>query len=88
MASSRLQGQTMTSNRWKLFSRALALAAFALTLSLPVPAGCMSDCRDQYTSALEDCHSEYDGPDDADDLQLCIQDAKAEYESCVDDCQS
>jgi len=30
----------------------------------------------------------YDEPDDADDLQQCIQNAKDEYQSCIDECTS
>ena len=29
----------------------------------------------------------YDGPDDADDLQLCIDEAKSTYNSCIEDCE-
>ena len=31
-----------------------AATAFGILLSLPVPAGCMSNCRDEYESAVED----------------------------------
>jgi hypothetical protein len=30
----------------------------------------------------------YDDPDEADELQQCIQDAKDEYQSCVEECTS
>jgi hypothetical protein len=51
-------------------------------------AGCISNCKDEYHSAVASCKSMYDDPDDADDLQQCIQDAKDEYESCIDECTS
>ena len=51
-------------------------------------AGCISDCKDEYDSAVASCKSMYDEPDDADDLQQCIQNAKDEYQSCIDECTS
>ena len=30
----------------------------------------------------------YDDPDDADDLQQCVQSAKDEYQSCIEECTS
>ena len=62
--------------------------AFSLLLSFPVPAGCMSECREKYDSDVEDCRLLHDGPEDADDLRLCIDDAKAEYDDCEEDCHS
>jgi hypothetical protein len=50
-------------------------------------AGCVSDCKDTYDSAVADCKQQYDDPDDADDLEQCIQSAKDEYESCIEDCR-
>jgi hypothetical protein len=35
-------------------------------------AGCKSDCRDEYDSEIESCKSQYDDPDDADELRQCI----------------
>jgi hypothetical protein len=49
---------------------------------------CKTDCRDEYQSAKEDCTLTYDDPDDADDLQMCLQDAKAAYEDCIEECES
>jgi hypothetical protein len=63
----------------------LLLSLFAS--SVLVWAGCVSDCKDDYDSALESCKSMYDDPDDADDLEQCIQSAKDEYQSCVEDCK-
>ncbi|MGP8153589.1 MAG: hypothetical protein ACLQBQ_05530 [Smithella sp.] len=48
----------------------------------------MSDCRDNYDSAREDCISMYDDPDDADNLRTCIDDAKADYDDCLEECRS
>jgi len=53
-----------------------------------VRAGCKSDCRDDYDSELESCKSTYDDPDDADELQQCIQNATDDYESCIKECDS
>jgi hypothetical protein len=51
-------------------------------------ARCISDCKDEYDSAVESCKLMYDEPDDADELQQCIQNAKDEYQSCVEECTS
>jgi hypothetical protein len=64
------------------------LTAFLIVLSFPVPAGCVSDCREQYQSDVDDCHRLHDDPDDADDLRRCIDDAKSEYDDCVEECKS
>jgi hypothetical protein len=65
-----------------------SLTTFALLMSLPVPAGCMSDCRDEYEAAVEDCRVQYDDPDDADSLRICLDDAKAAYEDCAEECRT
>ena len=57
-------------------------------MSAPVPAGCVSDCRDEYESAVEDCRQQYDDPDDADDLRICIDDARSAYEDCIEECRT
>jgi hypothetical protein len=36
----------------------------------------MSDCKEHYTSDVDECHQLYDRPDDADELQLCVSEAK------------
>jgi hypothetical protein len=51
-------------------------------------AGCKSDCRDEYQSEIESCHLLNDDPDDADDLQICLQDAKDQYDACVEECDN
>jgi len=71
---------------WRM--RTLSLAALGLVLSFPAPAGCISDCRDEYDSELSNCRIMYDDPDDADDLQLCVDNAKAQYQDCIEECRS
>jgi hypothetical protein len=34
------------------------------------------------------CKSMYDDPEDADDLEQCIQSAKNDYQSCIEDCKN
>lgn len=51
-------------------------------------AGCKSDCRDEYQSEIESCHQQYDDPDDADDLKMCLQDAKDQYNDCIEECNN
>jgi len=60
---------------------------FSISLAM-VWAGCVSDCKDDYDSAVQSCRSTYDDPDDADVLQQCLQNAKYEYESCIEECNS
>src|SRR5437667_12243561 len=53
------------------------LPAFLFAMSSAmIWAGCKSDCRDDYESEVESCRLIYDTPDDADELQMCIQNAK------------
>jgi hypothetical protein len=56
--------------------------------SLRSIAGCKSDCQDEYESAVESCKEQYDDPDDADMLKVCIDNAKSEYDLCIDDCEN
>jgi hypothetical protein len=65
----------------------LPLVLFAMSSTM-IWAGCKSDCRDEYESEVQSCHQRYDDPDDADDLQRCIQNAKDEYEYCVEECDN
>jgi hypothetical protein len=51
-------------------------------------AGCVSDCKDDYDSAVESCKLIYDDPEDADDLEMCIQSAKSDYQSCIEECKN
>ena len=67
----------------------VAVLIFVLIIfgfSLRSLANCKSDCQDKYESAVESCKEQYDDPDDADTLQMCIDNAKSEYESCIGEC--
>ena len=68
--------------------RTLLAVGFALLSSAMIWAGCKSDCRDEYDSAVESCKQIYDDPDNVDELRQCIQTATDEYESCIEDCNS
>jgi hypothetical protein len=68
--------------------RIVLLFVSLLASTLLVWAGCVSDCKDEYDSAVESCKSMYDDPDDADDLQQCIEGARDEYQSCIEECTS
>jgi hypothetical protein len=59
-----------------------------LWISGVASAGCKSDCADAYESAKDDCNLLHDGPEDADDLRMCIDNASSEYEDCIDECES
>ena len=61
-----------------LVSAALLLPSFSI-------AGGNSDCRDEYDSAREDCMLMHEDPDEADDLQMCLEDAKSAYEDCIEE---
>jgi uncharacterized membrane-anchored protein YhcB (DUF1043 family) len=50
-------------------------------------ADCKSDCQDDYESELDSCKTQYDDPEDADALKMCIDNAKSEYESCINECE-
>jgi hypothetical protein len=72
----------------------VTIRRFALPLillaasSVMVWAGCISDCKDEYDSEVELCKLMHEDPDEADDLQLCIENARDEYQSCVEECTS
>ena len=59
--------------------RFILLAVLFTMSSAMIWAGCISDCKDEYDSEVESCKSHYDDPEDADDLQQCIEYAKDEY---------
>jgi hypothetical protein len=65
----------------------MILAMIILISASPVWAGCKSDCQDDYQSEVESCRANYDDPDDADELKICMDNAKSEYDSCVNDCE-
>ena len=72
----------------------VTIRRFALPLillaasSVMVWAGCISDCKDEYDSEVESCKLMHEDPDEADDLQLCIESARDEYQSCIEECTS
>jgi hypothetical protein len=70
----------------------LSAMAALLMVSVLFPrfsmAGCKSDCRDQYDSARDDCVATYDDPEEADDLQMCLEEARSTYEECIQECDS
>jgi hypothetical protein len=53
----------------------------------PTWADCKSDCQNDYQSEVESCKANYEDPDDADELQICIDNVKSGYESCINDCE-
>ena len=65
----------------------MILAMLILISASPAWAGCKSDCQNDYQSEVELCRANYDDPDDADELQICMDNAKSEYESCINDCE-
>ena len=65
----------------------MVLAMLILISASPAWAGCKSDCQDDYQSEVQSCRANYDDPDDADELQICIDNAKSGYESCINDCE-
>ncbi len=64
------------------------VSLFFLFLAQPSFAGCKSDCADEYQSAREDCNNLHDDPDEADDLQICLDESKSDYDNCVEDCNN
>jgi hypothetical protein len=75
-----------------LRSLSLLAAVIVAVGALPLRtahSACGEECDSQYSSAIDDCRSQYgDDPADADDLTDCIQEAKDDYRSCLDDCAS
>ena len=65
----------------------MMLATLILISASPAWAGCKSDCQNDYQSEVESCRTNYDDPDDADELKICMDNAKSEYDSCVNDCE-
>jgi hypothetical protein len=63
----------------KFVSRCAAVAVVAL-----IPLAAWAGCRSEYQDEIVSCQMLHDGPDEAEDLQLCIEAAKDDYDSCVD----
>jgi len=52
-------------------------------------AGCISDCKSDYESEVQDCQILWgDDPDNDYMHKNCIDDAKSTYESCEEECMS
>jgi len=76
----------MTLSTRRLLASACLFVACAISPGT-VKATCGEECDEQYSSDVDDCHSNFgDDPADAEDLTSCIQDARDNYGSCVDDC--
>jgi hypothetical protein len=70
-------------------TKLLGLAfTFGVLMLTPAWAGCISDCREEYDSQVQECRTQYDDPDDADELRQCIGNAKDEYDDCAEECRS
>ncbi len=63
-------------------------ASCSVALLMPVRAGCISNCRDEYDSEVDSCRNQYDDPDDAEDLRQCIDNAKDDYDDYTRKCRS
>jgi len=69
-------------------SGALLLLLVGGLYALPIHAGCISDCKDEYESDVEDCSLTNDEPEDAATHKMCLDEAQADYRDCVKECQS
>jgi hypothetical protein len=69
------------------FKQSVLLTILLAASSALVWAGCVSDCKDDFDASVANCKLMYDEPDDADDLELCIQSARADYEACIEECK-
>jgi hypothetical protein len=69
-----------------VIKRAILSATFSFAAAM-VWAGCVSDCKDEFDSAIRICKLLWDAPKDSDDLEMCIDSAKSQYESCIEDCK-
>ena len=65
---------------------ALILVFYSASAAL-IWAGCKSDCHDAYESEIKSCHEQHDNPEDAADLQTCLQDASDHYNDCISSCK-
>ncbi len=51
-------------------------------------ADCRSDCQEDYNSEVSSCREQFDDPDDADELKICLDNALSEYNTCVNECEN
>jgi hypothetical protein len=70
------------------FVQTAAFTALGVLFSIPTPAGCASDCRDQYEQNMAECRAQDIDANDAEDLRACLADAKDKYQQCLKDCRS
>jgi len=56
--------------------------------ALPVRAGCISDCKDEYESDVQDCSLTNDQSEDAATLKMCLDEAQDDYRDCAQECKS
>ena len=68
----------------KLF---ISLVVVVLLCASPGWAGCKSDCANDYESEVNSCKTQYDDPENAEELQMCFDNAKVEYDECVNECE-
>ncbi len=62
--------------------------AVIFVLYLPNAWGdCKSNCQSDYESTVKSCKEQFNDPDDADDLQMCLDEAKGDYDSCIGECE-
>ena len=80
------EGAKMMAKKWIIVGFVFTL--IILGFSLHSIAGCKSDCREAYDTAVESCKEMYDDPNDAGMLTTCVDDAKIEYESCIHECEN
>ncbi len=66
----------------------ITLFILILTYGGQAWADCKADCQTEYQSELNLCKTQYDDPDDADDLKTCMDDARKGYESCLEECET
>ncbi|RPJ05561.1 MAG: hypothetical protein EHM36_08140 [Deltaproteobacteria bacterium] len=70
----------------KLF---MSLIMVVLLISVPNAwSDCKSDCLEDYESEINSCKTQYEDPEDADDLRECFENAKSEYDSCIEECDN
>jgi hypothetical protein len=65
----------------------ISLVMVIFIFAPPTWADCKSDCQSEYESEITSCKTQYSDPEDADDLQMCLDDAKSEYASCNNECE-
>ena len=66
------------------------LISLTIVLLLYLPntwADCKSDCQNEYEWAVKSCKEQYADPEDAAELQACIDSANEAYGSCLDECE-